>query len=253
MIFDTEIAIIVSAIPERQRLLQRSLETWRRSAMASDQNVSIYINLEGHDDEWDLSLLHGASLFINRQIERSGSHIAGYNIGIQAVKANTYIFTHPEMLFPQSAIQAAIQTVGENMSAHFKCFWMPQELTENLSNYYWLNPEKMELDDKLYSLDKQEKGPTYSNMNVRNLTTWESTTTVAVNHQTLWRFAPFVDFGQWGPDDPYLMLVRRRLGIRTVTIQDPILFHQYHELQTPTQEMAREALFAADGRFPQIV
>jgi hypothetical protein len=56
----------------------------------------------------------------------------------------------------------------------------------------------------------------------------QSTTTWAMNYDTVQKLRPFPDFGMWGPDDPYFHAARDKAGIQNFTEREVIVFHQAH-------------------------
>lgn len=241
-----DVAIICSVIPQRHSLLVRSIETWQRSIQASGLNALIYIWSEGCPTIDVYSKVYKNRLHIGEvtgQLELSGSHVKGYDYWLDQIQAKVYLLTHPELLFPSSTVRVAYETAQPNTFAAFKCFWLPQYVTENLETYDWQHPETLEQCEDIYKNDPQEKGPFYWNKDIRGITAWHSTTTYAMEHETLKKMLPFPDFGSWGADDPWHLLKRKELGIKTVTIMEPILMHQYHPtLQTLSiEEIVQQA------------
>lgn len=223
----THVAIVCSSIPARHESLLRSLVTWERSARVSyAHSYDICVTLQGMtgDEKWP------KSMSVRRTYTgMSGSHIQAYNYWVTKCRADVYIFTHPDMLFPESTVQAAINLVHDDTYVAFKTFWIPQDMTHNLDVLDWSKDvSRLELVPELYNNDTEEHGEFYANRNVRQISLWESSTTYAVNLQTVKRMFPMPDLGHQGYDDPYQAGLRSKLGIKNVTVQDPILFHQWH-------------------------
>ena len=237
-----DVAIIASIVPERFELMRRSLVTWQNSiraaGLAPGVQAQIYLYVEGATlQEVFEHRPMAVECQVNATLERSGSHIAGYNFWLDRVEAKTYLLTHSEMLFPETTVKVAVETVKPDVFASFKTFWLPQYVTENLDAYNWQQPETLEQNDDIYRLDPKQKGEFYWNTEVRGTKVYESTTTYAMEHDTLQKMLPFPDFGVWGPDDPWHLRKRRELGIKTVTVMEPILFHQDHaRLETLSQK-----------------
>jgi hypothetical protein len=225
-----DLALIVSTIPDRQHLLNRSLHTWKRAAETlSMLSIGIFVHSEGYDATEDMRTILTDSLeWECNSSEISGSHIRGYNHFTAKIEADTYLFSHPEILFPETTMLVAIVASRNNVYAPFKVFWIPEHMTANLNNYPWDRPEYLEHEPHLYQLDLQEKGAYYWNRDTRGKDDWESTTTWAMNRPTLQKLLPFKDFGEWGPDDMHQLSLRKQLGIETRVISNPILFHQWH-------------------------
>lgn len=224
-----DVAIIASIIPERFPLLRRSLVTWQQSIQTSGLKADIFLYVNGAPLNEVLPYLPcGSCIQIEGQVERTGSHIFGYNYWYQAVKAKVYLFTHGEILFPTTTIRTAFEAATDDVFAAFKVFWLPQHMTDHLDDYDWQQPERLEQCEDIYRRDPKEKGEFYWNKDVRSRTDWQSTTTFAYNRATAAKIFPFPDLGHQGFDDPAHAGFRQVLGIRNHTVMEPILAHQWH-------------------------
>ncbi len=248
-----DVAIIASVIPERHELFLRSLETWQRSIEFSGLNCSINIWSEGCPSIELFSKIHRnrPNIFVYGDSNRTGSQIAGYNFWYHQVDAKVYIFTHPDLLFPENTVLTAFAQAKHDTFVAFKAFWMSSIMTRNIMYHDWNHPERLEMDDVLYFTDELLKGDFYANKNVRDIKNWESSTTYAIDFSTAARLFPLPDFGDYGIDDPYQVAARQRLGIKTYTVMDPILFHQYHPQlkRVSDDEMIAAATLALTERF----
>ena len=222
-----DIAIICSTFPARNNLLYRSLKTWQRSISNSDLLCSINVYSQNEPEIGYMGHL-GENIWFHNENQLSGSHITGYNYWMKRVEAKTYIFTHPDLLFPLDTVKVAFETAQDDIFAAFKVFWMPQQMTEEIEKYDWKNPETLEKELALYPKFDDGHGEFYWNGDVRAKTEWHSTTTWAMNHKTVQKLLPFEDFHEQGPDDPWMMGARMRTGIEDVCIMNPILMHQWH-------------------------
>lgn len=223
-----DLAIIASAIPARAPLMPRAFYTWRQSIEHSDLNVAIRIQSEGFDaTPIAVQELNGLDWQVHTA-EPSGSHMAGYNYWLERTPAKVYLFTHPEILFPASTVITAMTQIKPNRYVAFKILWLSKDMTERLDDYDWQQPERLERCEELYILDSLTHGHFYRNGGVRDIKVWESTTTWAMDADTLAKITPFVDFGHQGADDPFQAGARQIAGIKNHTVQDPLLFHQYH-------------------------
>jgi len=244
----TSVAIIISCIEERHEALRNSIYTWGVAGQYAGVDYDIYVTAEGYrsppDTKWP------KSMWVHKHYtNRSGSHIAGYNYWFKEVPdADVYIFTHPDMLVPKDTIKVAVERAQDNVYVTFKCFWIPPDMTMRLKDYNWKQPETLEAELDLYAMDDFLKGSFYANGNARKISVWESSTTHAVNNFTAHRMYPFPDLGHQGWDDPYQVALRTLLGIRTDTVMNPILFHQWHANTRNDQEgqAVREALEQLD-------
>jgi hypothetical protein len=211
-----DVAVLATTIEEREELLQRSYISWMEDADSSGLEVAIAVCSEGF--EWSGS--------VKSFPDRSGSNYRGYNWMVENIDADVYIFTHPEILFPQGTIKRAYDTVISGKRwAGFKVYWVPEKMTSHLDDFQiadmWKEPE-------LYVSDKREKGEPYWNSNVPDMSEWNANTTYAMSEKTTSLLFPMPLFGCWGPDDPYQAAKRVSLGIETVCVMDPILYHQWH-------------------------
>lgn len=224
----TSVAIIISCIEERHDALLKSIYTWELSCREAECDYTIYITAEGYSDEGRTSWPKSIHV-VHRYTPRSGSHIAGYNHWFTtAPEADVYIFTHPDMLVPKDTVKTAIERAVNNVYVTFKCFWIPSDMTVRLNEYDWTHPETLESESELYALDDFLRGSFYANNIARDIKIWESSTTHAVNRFTAKRMYPFPDLGHQCWDDPYQVALRKLLGIRTDTVMNPMLFHQWH-------------------------
>jgi hypothetical protein len=222
-----DVAVIASTVSERQPLLDRSVRAWCEDAEASGLSVAIRIYGDGCDP-----LSPAVEQMARRQDVQthatphpSGSHVTGYNHFHGSVAARSYLFTHPEIIFPRGTIRTAKEHATPRTFATFKVYWLPSGMTEDLDEY---DLATLESHPDLYPLDPREHGDFYWNSDIRSITRWESSTTYAVDAPTAERLFPMPAFTEWGPDDPYLLSLRSRLLIATDTIMDPVLFHQWH-------------------------
>ena len=238
------LAVVVSTIASRKSLFERSLKTWRASIVHAGIDAHVCIYAEGWNPQEIVREALGDIPFTIRTAHLSGSHIPGYNFFIKSQRAERYLFTHPEILFPAATVAQAAQ-VEPNEFMAFKAFWLPRWMTENLDRYEWQQPETLEQEEDLYTFDASEKGEFYANRGIRAIQSWEASTTWAIDHATLQRMKPpFPDFREWGPDVVFLVGLRVRLGIRDRTVQDPILFHQWHQPADHTKNPIPRALQA---------
>lgn len=223
-----QVAIICSVIPARYALLNRSVQTWQQSIRRSGLNAAIYIWNEGGQGDEITHLLRYQNVHIVNQLGFSGSHIPAYNYWHKAVQADTYIFTHPDLLFPWNTVMEAHKHSKDDTFVAFKSYFMPPDMTRDLDQYDWKNPEYLERVPELYNDDDYAHGTFYCNRGIKAIQTWESSTTYSVNMQTSKRMFPLPDFGHQGADDPYQAGLRLKLGIKNYTVMNPILFHQWH-------------------------
>lgn len=225
-----DLAIIASVHPQRAPLLARSLCTWKRNIEKLSQSVTVCLTTDGWDGR---DLVKYALGDIPHQVqvttEKSGSHITAYNHWTAAVEAHNYLYSHPDMLFPQGTLQAALANVMPKCWSTFKVFWLPQWMTAYLDYFPWMETERLEQYDELYRLDDKIKGRSYFNADVRAKTEWEATTTFVVDTDAAHQLYPFPDLHHQGVDDPLHWLMRQTLGIRTHVIMEPIIYHQFHE------------------------
>lgn len=235
-----DVAIICSVIPERFHLFQRSVYTWRESIRESGLRGEIFAWLDDFGGVQgvnyptpvaaNLPILQNLTLTATQH--KSGSHITGYNDGYERVQyrggAKTFIFTHPEMLFPGDTVRVAHEQAQDDVFVAFKCFWLSPDMTNRLSEFSWYTPEELEKESMLFELDGLTKGSFYANRTARNIKVWQSTTTFAYNGKTAARVFPFPDLHHQGYDDPLHAGLRDIFGIRNYTVQDPMLFHQWH-------------------------
>lgn len=225
----TSVTLICSSIKERHSALLRSIQTWHSSMLyANVDHFNICVTADGYDleDTWP------RSFHFNKVStpERAGSHIKAYNYWYYETweVTDVFIFTHPDILFARDTVAKAVEYAEDNTYVAFKCFWMPPDMTRDLNNYDWRNPESLEARPELFQLDSLEKGTFYANRNIRSITTWESSTTYAVNNQTAALMYPMPDLGHQGYDDPYQAGLRAKRAIKNVTVMNPVLFHQWH-------------------------
>lgn len=235
-----DLAIIASAIPARKELLKRSIMTWGNSIADSGLDAKVYLYLEDMT-EWDdfyyRDYLADGYLGDIKIARKSGSHITGYNFWLDHIKADKYLFTHPDLLFPSETVKVAYELSIPNRFVAFKVFWMSEEMTDEIERYNWRKPETLEEEKALFPLHFSDNhGDFYWNSDVRAKTEWHSTTTWAMDHDTLAKLRPIPDFKMQGPDDPYLYAARMRLKINDYCVMNPILFHQHHP-QTWDQNM----------------
>ncbi len=224
-----QVAIICSAIPARFKSLIRSVITWQESIKRSGLNAAIYVWVDGDDGHGLSPILRYPNVHMVCNVTKSGSHILGYNYWYKAIQADAYIFTHPDMLFPWDTVKVAHEYARvDDVFVAFKCFWMSQNMTENIERYTWEKPETLEHVQALYDDDEFAKGTFYSNATVKNIKVWESSTTFAVNNRTAAKMFPLPDFAEQGPDDPFQAGLRTQLGIKNHTVMKPILMHQWH-------------------------
>jgi len=226
-----DVAIICSVIPQRHHLLARSIETWRESILHSGLDAVICVWSEGcplYELVSTTPCLPDINVALDGQEEPSGSHIKGYNHWFETMQAKTYIFTHPDLLFPKDTVSTAFKNAIDDTYVAFKCFWLSPILTNDIDKLDWLHPETIEKNPLLYELDPFPQGNFYANAGVRQITLWESSTTYAINAQTAQRMYPMPDFGHQVSDDPYQAGARQRLGIKNHTVMEPILVHQWH-------------------------
>lgn len=244
-----DVAIIASVIPQRFELLERSLVTWQKSILDSGLNAHIYLYIEGATIAEVMKYIPvGVGVSLAGGEERSGSHVKGYNFWLDNSEAKVYVMTHPEILFPKDTIKVAFENATQDTFAAFKVFWLPDHMLKHFDDYTWQQPETLEQCEDIYKLDPKQKGEFYWNKDTRGITNWQSTTTYAMNGETIRKMLPFPDFGSWGADDPWHLLKRKELGIQNVTIMEPILMHQYHStLQTLSiEEIVTAAKAKAD-------
>jgi len=78
----------------------------------------------------------------------------------------------------------------------------------------------------LYQLGPSVVPSRYLNQNVRE-NVWESDTCYSLDYATANQIFPVPVFGAWGPIDPYLAGVRKKLGITTFNPPNPV-YHQAH-------------------------
>ncbi len=249
-----DLAIVCSAIPARFPLLQHSLSTWQQSINASGLDCEICLYIEGASVCDAIQYIpNKVGCKIEGGLHTSGSHIMGYNIWLEHMKAKAYVLTHPEILFPTDTVRVAFEKATLNTFAAFKVFWLPQHMTEHLDDYPWQTPERLEQYDDLYKLDPKEKGEFYWNKDIRGITDWQSTTTYAMDYLTIRKLLPFPEFGTWGPDDPWHVRARRTLGIQDVTLMEPVLFHQWHpSLQDKSiEDIVQQANEVITEQFPE--
>jgi hypothetical protein len=223
-----DVAIIASVIPQRFELLSRSMVTWQKSIRASGLDCDIYLYIEGASIGDALKHIPHEVGFKIEAGAKSGSHCFGYNHWFERVQAKTYLWTHPDLLYPKDTVSVAFANAEDDTFVAFKAFWMGETMTKNIECYNWRNPEMMECEKMLYDDDPRSHGTMYSNDNIRNVTCWESSTTYAVNRQTANKLFPLPDFGTQGADDPYQAGARQYLGIKNYTVMEPILMHQWH-------------------------
>lgn len=235
-----DVAIIASCIPERRPLLARSLETWRTSIEASGLHGVIGVWGEGGPEEnenWSAFIHHnrlGSEPFdFAIPMVQTGTHITGYNHFLSLITpreiAKVVLFTHPEIMFPKDTVRVAYEQAQDNVFVAFKMFWLSPDMTRDLENFNWRQPETLEQEPMLFELDELLKGSFYGNANTRAMKQCDSTTTWAMNLQTIKRMKPpFPNLGHQGYDDPYFCALRSYLGIRNFTVQEPCLFHQFH-------------------------
>lgn len=238
-----DIAIIASALPVRAPLLERSLHTWDKSAKASGLNYQICV----FSEDWDATSL--CWRYENCRCafgEKSGSHIRGYNHWLDHVNAKVYLFTHPDLLFPLDTVLTAYTNAVPNRFVGFKCYWVPEDVTADLDLFPWQSPEELENYPALYPAQySADHGIWYWNGDVRAKTEWHTTTTWAMECETLQKLLPFPDFKTQGPDDPYFAGARMRLGIEDYCAMNPILFHQWHP-QSWNQDTAEAIRLATE-------
>ena len=225
-----DVAVIASTVTGRRKLLDRSIRTWCDDAERSGLRVAIRVYGDGcgacDSVVAAMEECHDVETFST--LKPSGSHVAGYNFWQHRVPANVYLFTHPEILFPAGTIGRASLTKPGEFTA-FKCFWLPEDMTADLDCYDWRHAASLEAAPELFPRDPREHGEFYWNSDIRSIARWESTTTHALHTEDAARIFPMPDFGEWGPDDPWHLAMRRQLGIRNQTVMDPVLFHQWHE------------------------
>ncbi len=83
-------------------------------------------------------------------MERSGSHIAGYNYWLERTAAKVYLFTHPDLLFPVNTVRVAYELAQPNTYVAFKCFWLSPDMTRDLDKFDWRHPETLEQEPMLF-------------------------------------------------------------------------------------------------------
>ncbi len=246
----TSVAIICSSLQERHSALCRSIETWLAACRYSDDvdHFDICVTADGYTE--DLSWPKVMNLHKQYTHEPSGSHITAYNYWYNYIDADVYIFTHPDLLFPRDTVMAAIEHAKDNVFVAFKCFWMSPDMTRDINKFDWINPETLEQEPMLFELDELLKGSFYANRTARDIKTWESSTTYAVNKFTADRIYPIPDLGHQGYDDPYQLGLRSLLGISNYTVQNPMLFHQWHPntWKGTGEDAVREAAQLLDQR-----
>ena len=132
--------------------------------------------------------------------------------------------------------------------AGFKVYWLPQHMTDHLEDYDF----PLEAYDDLYRLDPKDHGPFYWNVNVPGITDWQANTTYAMSRETASLLFPMPLFGKWGPDDPYQCAMRAKLGIKTVTVPSPIVYHQWHPASEHASmaDICADAVLAMESRHP---
>jgi len=64
-------------------------------------------------------------------MDRSGSHIAGYNWWLERTAAKVYLFTHPDLLFPVDTVRVAYKQAQPSTYVAFKCFWLSPDMTRD--------------------------------------------------------------------------------------------------------------------------
>jgi hypothetical protein len=235
-----DLAIIVATVDVRQPLLDRAIHTWCDDIAASGLNVAIRIFGDGCDP-LSATVAEAAKrcdVKTYSSPQTSGSNYLGYNTLVAETDADVYLFTHPEVMFPLGTIATAHEQAVPGVWVGFKIYWLPQHMTEHLNDYDF---SRLEEYDDLYRLDPREKGPFYWNVNVPEIEVWESNTTYAMDAATTARLFPMPLFGKWGPDDPYQAGMRVKLGIPTITMQRPILYHQWHQ---PTEHPSDASIVA---------
>lgn len=223
-----DIAIICSSIEARKPLLERSLQTWIWDAAQSGLTVAIRVYCNGYEQIFDCSLPENVNLQIQHDQMMSGSHITGYNYWWERTEAKVYLFTHPDLLYPKSVIRTAFECANPKTFVAFKPFWMLEEMTRDLDQYPWQVPEKLEEYAALFPKFGDGHGAFYWNGTVRENTLYESTTTYAMEAETLKKIFPFPDLHEQGYDDVYHLILRNDLGIQNHTVMEPCLFHQHH-------------------------
>lgn len=226
-----DIAIICSSIEARKPLLERSLQTWIWDAAQSGLSVAIRVYTNGYTHDFGQRIMIRSSsvdVAYAHDPEMSGSHIAGYNFWWERTEAKVYLFTHPDLLFPKGTIRTAFERAKPNIFVAFKPFWLPEYVTKELHLYPWQTPELLEKYDEIYRLDPKQHGMFYWNTNTREITHYDSTTTYAMEAETLKKIFPFPDLSEQGYDDPYHQILRGDLGIQNDTVMEPCLFHQHH-------------------------
>lgn len=224
-----DLVIIASVIPERLPLLRRSLITWQSSIDASGLDCEICLFIEGTTICDALKYIpDGVGCKIEGGMAKSGSHIFGYDYWYERMQAKTYLFTHGEMMFPEDTVATAYALANDDTYVAFKCYWLSPDMTRDLDQFNWREPNTLVQEAMLFELDELLKGSFYANATVREIAKWESSTTYCINRQTAERMYPMPDFGAQGADDPYQAGLRLRLGITNHTVMNPILFHQYH-------------------------
>jgi hypothetical protein len=114
-----DVAIIASVIPARYPLLERAYHTWLRAIRSTGLDMGVFLYFDGEDRPGVIDTLtkrYGRSgNIVQFGMPTSGSHIQGYNYGFSAIKAKTYIFTHPEILFPYNTISTAVNAAKPNI------------------------------------------------------------------------------------------------------------------------------------------
>lgn len=250
---ETQLIIVASVNVNRAHLLARSLRTWDADIQNSGLNVGIRIFSEGWDaNHICLDTLKHCKDWIVYTGDQSGSHIRGYNHILENNVAEKYLFTHGEILFSSNALINAYNAAQSGIYVSFKIAWLGEFTTTNLENYDWFPPENIEQLQLHIKDDDKLKTSFYFNTDVREPKTWETTTTWCMEHGTLQMLRPFPDFRSWGADDLYFATARKQLGIDTFTLNDPILFHQYHpreEGPKTWKEITDMAIEALNKRF----
>lgn len=247
----TNVTIFCSTIPERHNLLKRSMQTWAWSALIANVSFKIAVYAEGYDgsEGWPKAMW----MYHDISPTRSGSPEVGSNFLWNKFKDQTdvAIFTHPEIMFGEDVVMQAVMSAQDKTYVTFRPFWIPKYLTEHWDEYDFKNIEDCEDCDEMYQYGPDPDGPKrYLNLNIRQHRDWESDTTWAGNKVSIDDIFPVPEFGAWGPIDPYLYQVRRRMGHRKV-IPEACVYHQDHPRIEggPPGYAVQEALRALNERF----